>query len=477
MRKEPERTAEPVGPALIVTYGNTSRRQRPLDRDVFMIGRGSGCDLSLVAPEVAPVHCLLVRTAAGWRLRDCSGRSGTLLNGQKVQETALADDDNLQVGSFTFRVRLPAPSAADVVRLYDSDRRTPPPDALADLERQGEALRKARADLDERLRQVEQDERELADRRTALERDENALQQLRVQLEREARRPHEEAEARRQALEEEGRRAAERAAALAEEAARLERRGAELECFARHLRQLRQEPAWDVEQVAELVRLREEVEELRTARAARPDTVPDMPSPVRAAELAGEAARAREAAALFQGELAALATELNESHVKLQEEINSAAALRKQADIALANEDEMRRRVERLERDLRDRDNLIERLQARNQANPWDTQALSAVEMEMNRFRLELDRDRRELEEGLRQLRQGQEELHQARRDAELEMSRERAQVARDRVELSRLRDQIRCEQERVAREAGSRARLAPRRFKEELLKRGEAGA
>src|SRR3954471_8256642 len=93
---------DPAQPALLVTYGNTTKKHRPLNSEMFVLGRSSVCDFSLVSPEVAPVHCVLVRVAGGWRLRDCSGRPGTRVNGKVVQETVLDDGDIIQIGAFSF---------------------------------------------------------------------------------------------------------------------------------------------------------------------------------------------------------------------------------------------------------------------------------------------------------------------------------------------------------------------------------------
>jgi pSer/pThr/pTyr-binding forkhead associated (FHA) protein len=82
MRKEVE--IDLSQPALTLTYGGGGRRCRALDKEVFLLGRGSQCDLALVSPEVAPVHCIVVRTADGWRVRDCSGRVGTRVNGKNI---------------------------------------------------------------------------------------------------------------------------------------------------------------------------------------------------------------------------------------------------------------------------------------------------------------------------------------------------------------------------------------------------------
>src|SRR5262245_17666163 len=107
MRRDKD-TVNPYQPALIVTYGNTSKKHRPLEGEVIVLGRSSVCDISLVSPEVASVHCILVHGTQGWRLRDCSGRPGTRVNGKIVQETSLDDGDVIQIGAFTFQAHLPA---------------------------------------------------------------------------------------------------------------------------------------------------------------------------------------------------------------------------------------------------------------------------------------------------------------------------------------------------------------------------------
>lgn len=107
MRKDRDTPPDPQQPALIVTYGNTSRKRRPLDKPLLVLGRMQGCDLALMSPDVAPVHCVIVRLATGWRIRDCSGHLGTRVNGKAVTDEALADEDHLQIGPFNFKVHLP----------------------------------------------------------------------------------------------------------------------------------------------------------------------------------------------------------------------------------------------------------------------------------------------------------------------------------------------------------------------------------
>src|ERR1700719_3502539 len=106
MRKE-RNQIDPAKPALMLTYGSCPAKVRPLDREFLVIGRVPSCDLVLNSPEVSPVHCLLIKMRDGWLLRNTNPRVGTQLNGEAVQDVHLADDDSLQIGTFSFKVHLP----------------------------------------------------------------------------------------------------------------------------------------------------------------------------------------------------------------------------------------------------------------------------------------------------------------------------------------------------------------------------------
>jgi hypothetical protein len=110
MRREHEELVDPDRPALLVLYGATRKKVRPLESELTVLGRAPGCDIGLVSPEVAPVHCVVVRLASGWRIRDCSGRS-TRVNGKAISDEPLRNGDVLQVGTFSFEAHLPAAAA------------------------------------------------------------------------------------------------------------------------------------------------------------------------------------------------------------------------------------------------------------------------------------------------------------------------------------------------------------------------------
>src|SRR5947207_11500312 len=83
------------------------RKLRLLDKEVHAIGRARGCDILIDATEVSAVHCLLYWSTAGFRVRDCGSRTGTRVNGATVKNMHLTDGDVLQIGPFSFEVKLP----------------------------------------------------------------------------------------------------------------------------------------------------------------------------------------------------------------------------------------------------------------------------------------------------------------------------------------------------------------------------------
>jgi Inner membrane component of T3SS, cytoplasmic domain len=199
MHRNTDQRIDASQPALIVTYGNTERKHRPLDRDVILIGQARVCEIRLAAPEIADVHCVVFRAAAGWMVRDCGSRAGTRIDGRPVHQTQLHDEDVLQVGTFTFRVHLPQAAGAEAAagaayreqRLERSRRRLalralrlrrklreeratrPAPAAGADegLARQAEVLRDRLRECEQRAAKLQQAERDVARDRAALERE------------------------------------------------------------------------------------------------------------------------------------------------------------------------------------------------------------------------------------------------------------------------------------------------------------------
>ena len=516
MRKECEEPLKAGQPALIVTYGNTTRKHRPLDRDVHVLGRNAACDVALVSPEVAPVHCILLRTEQGWRIRDCSGgRHATRVNGRAIHDEALHDGDVLQIGTFSFEMRLPTsrptpiPGTTPVVddqlmqrlkylqrsrrnlvrlalRLRQKARRSSPlPPTLAELERQAESLRGLQrdyealvAEYEHRLSELEKAEREVCDERAALEHEcserqtrlekaEHDMARRQAEMESRLKIRWEECEERCRQAEQEpapskpARANGDNTAVTAERAALLDRRSRELKCFARHLRRQRS-------------RLPEPSSSSPTHEADA-GRVAQLESEV--TRLRAEAQRWREQNRGLQAESADHDAQARQRQVELAAERDKA---RDETNAASSQVQELQTIGESLRREIHDRDVLLEKLrrQLNQETAPVDLEHSGSYERELNAFRLELEADRRELNEQLCQLQVRQAEMEATARDAEVQMSRERAVIARERAELTRLRDEIRLTKDRSVREGGVRDRLANlHRLKQQLANSTSASA
>ena len=86
------------GPRLVV-HDALQRRVVPIDKLVFTIGRGEGCDLQLAGPEVSRAHADITAAAEGYVFHDRGSRYGSFVNGTRVDEArVLASGDRIECG-------------------------------------------------------------------------------------------------------------------------------------------------------------------------------------------------------------------------------------------------------------------------------------------------------------------------------------------------------------------------------------------
>ena len=79
----------------------------PIGADPVTIGRQIANSVVLDDSEASRFHCVVERTAGGFRVRDLGSRNGTKVNGVGVKERPLADGDQLMVGTTTLRYEGP----------------------------------------------------------------------------------------------------------------------------------------------------------------------------------------------------------------------------------------------------------------------------------------------------------------------------------------------------------------------------------
>ena len=105
---EPAASSSPpsrgLGSPRLLIPGNPERVV-PLTRPVTVVGRGAEADLRLPDTGVSRAHAELRLTGDVVRVVDLDSTNGTVVNGQRVRESDLADGDRLDIGatSLVFR--------------------------------------------------------------------------------------------------------------------------------------------------------------------------------------------------------------------------------------------------------------------------------------------------------------------------------------------------------------------------------------
>lgn len=89
-------------------------RPFPVKKEVTTIGRREDCDLRIAVGDVSRKHCRLLLGDDQVEIEDLGSSNGTFVNGSKVQKSALAAGDTIQIGPVMFVVQIDGePSLTD----------------------------------------------------------------------------------------------------------------------------------------------------------------------------------------------------------------------------------------------------------------------------------------------------------------------------------------------------------------------------
>jgi predicted component of type VI protein secretion system len=94
---------------LLITVGRARQRIRRVTGPVFLIGSAMDCDLILGDALVPSVHSYILVTAQGVRLRHLGAAPEIRINGQPLEVVRLEDLDQIDIGQFSFEVRIYGP--------------------------------------------------------------------------------------------------------------------------------------------------------------------------------------------------------------------------------------------------------------------------------------------------------------------------------------------------------------------------------
>jgi hypothetical protein len=89
------------GPALVVRAGGGRAGEAFVPGDErTVIGRSPDCDVFLDDVTVSRRHAEVVRDGDRFLIRDLGSLNGTFVNRRRIEETPLADDDEVQIGKY-----------------------------------------------------------------------------------------------------------------------------------------------------------------------------------------------------------------------------------------------------------------------------------------------------------------------------------------------------------------------------------------
>jgi len=85
---------------MVVKRGPNAGSSFALDKDLITAGRHPDSDIFLDDITVSRRHVEISRSSDGYRVRDVGSLNGTYLNRERIDEAALANGDEVQVGKF-----------------------------------------------------------------------------------------------------------------------------------------------------------------------------------------------------------------------------------------------------------------------------------------------------------------------------------------------------------------------------------------
>ena len=86
--------------SLVVRNGPQAGVALVVDAPVTRLGRTADCEITLDDITVSRWHAEVIRDGDNYRVRDAGSLNGTYVNGERIDEAALHQGDELQVGKF-----------------------------------------------------------------------------------------------------------------------------------------------------------------------------------------------------------------------------------------------------------------------------------------------------------------------------------------------------------------------------------------
>jgi pSer/pThr/pTyr-binding forkhead associated (FHA) protein len=88
-----------------IIFGGQEQRVVPLDKPKLVVGREPTCEIHIDNLGISRQHCAFEQRGEAFIVQDLGSSNGTYVNGKKVTEHFLNNDDEVMIGKFTLRFK------------------------------------------------------------------------------------------------------------------------------------------------------------------------------------------------------------------------------------------------------------------------------------------------------------------------------------------------------------------------------------
>ena len=114
-KQKPPNVVEPT-PQLILTFKRKTLKKISLDKPRFLIGRNALCDIDIVHEWISRHHAILIWNERSTVIVDLKSRNGTWVNGERVKNHVLINDDIISLGDHRLKFIDPSATSRTTLR-------------------------------------------------------------------------------------------------------------------------------------------------------------------------------------------------------------------------------------------------------------------------------------------------------------------------------------------------------------------------
>jgi predicted component of type VI protein secretion system len=94
-----------MGATVTVIFGGQEQQTFPLDKPALVVGRDPSCDIQIDNLGISRNHCQFLRRGTAYIVQDMNSANGTFVNGRRIAEHYLNDQDEIVIGKYVLKFR------------------------------------------------------------------------------------------------------------------------------------------------------------------------------------------------------------------------------------------------------------------------------------------------------------------------------------------------------------------------------------